>query len=172
MAISVSMVVSSYKNYSVEELEKELNDLVLENFYFETKELQIKRDIDCVKFVSRESNCKSQLIGIQRLLKEKTGKDYPIKTKSFKLTFKDYLDYVSNNYVASNNKKAFKWFFRRLFFVSSYFKKPFLLDLCHDENSFLELLNEVTKKFYFAFFVYKKYNKKVSMYMKQKRCIG
>ena len=84
MAFAPSLIINQYKDLSVEELEKKYEELK-KNYCFETKEEQIKYIVDNLLDASHSVNTNSTKVGIEELLKEKTGKEYKIEPKTFEI---------------------------------------------------------------------------------------
>ena len=72
MAFSSKMVKNWYKDLSIEELEQKYEE-IKSNFYFKSKEDQIRFLLSNYLNVSHNANINATREGIEELLKEKTG---------------------------------------------------------------------------------------------------
>ena len=142
MAFSSNLVKEWHKDKSVEELEKMYNDLK-SDFYFESKESQIKYIVDNFMNASHNTNTYSFRKGIEELLYEKTGKEYKIEEKYFQITLNDLIDYISSNTDFSFDKTILINFFNRLKEVTEEEKCEFLICLIQNNNNFDKFLNEI-----------------------------
>ena len=113
MAISSNLVKEWYKNLSVEELEKKYKELE-KDYYFDTKEKQIEYYLKNFMNASHDTNLNATRAGLEELLKEKTGKDYHLKTQFFEVNLNDILDYIVKTTDLISNKEKIADFFSSL----------------------------------------------------------
>lgn len=161
MAFAPSLAKQWYKDLSVEELEKKYKELE-SNYYFKSKEEQIKYILKCFMNSSSDTNINSTRIAIEDLLKEKTGKVYKMKTKTFKLTTTDIIDYFAkfstykidkallvDFFNTLENDEENQWFLLCLFQNEKYFK-DFLKELKNNQNkrTIFEKYLKLAKKYY------------------------
>ena len=95
MAFSSQIAKKRFENLSIKELEERYNALK-KNYCFDTKEEQISHIINNYLYASKKINDSSIRIALEELLKEKTGKEYKIEPKIFKITLIDIINYVTN----------------------------------------------------------------------------
>ena len=170
MAFAPSLIKEHFKALSVEELEKKYEELK-KNYCFETKEEQIKYIVDNFLDASNGVNTNSTKVGIEELLKEKTGKEYKIEPKTFEINLPDII-----NYVVGENKDPF-WvssisnYFQKLDNVSENDKMQFLIELVQDRNSFNEFTKEIMNS-QNAIELYEKYKKIAEEYRDMNTMIG
>ena len=170
MAFAPSLIINQYKDLSVEELEKKYEELK-KNYCFETKEEQVKYIVDNLLDASHSVNTNSTKVGIEELLKEKTGKEYKIEPKTFEINLSDII-----NYVVGENKDPF-WistlsnYFQKLDNISENDKMQFLIELVQDKNSFNEFTKEIMNS-QDAIGTYEKYKKIAEEYRDMNTMIG
>lgn len=170
MAFAPSLIINQYKDLSIEELEEKYDELK-KNYCFETKEEQIKHIVDNYLDASHDVNTNSTKVGIEELLKEKTGKEYKIEPKTFEINLSDII-----NYVVGENKDPF-WisalnnYFQKLDNVSENDKIKFLIELIQNRNSFNEFTKEIMGS-QNVFETYEKYKKIAEEYRDMNTMIG
>lgn len=110
MAFSSNLVKEWYKNLSIKELEQKYKELE-EDYYFESKIDQIKYQFKYFMDASHNTNLNATRSGLEELLKEKTGKDYKLKTRFFHIDLCDILDYIANtSNLITNQENILKFF--------------------------------------------------------------
>ncbi len=113
MAISSILVKQWYKDLSVKDLEEKYYELK-KDYYFNTKDEQIKYIIDNYLNASHNTNTNSTKVGIEELLKEKTGKQYKLEEKAFDITRNDIIEYLSKTSLSKFKPSTMIKFFQSL----------------------------------------------------------
>ena len=149
MAFSSNLVKEWYQNLSVEELEKKYQALE-EDFYFDTKEKQIEYTLKHFMYASHNTNLNATRMGLEELLKEKSGKDYHLKTKRFELKVSDVLDYILKAAKLLSKKDKFVEFFDSINKIEDEEideeeKICFLMCLYQNKKIFKEFVKELKK---------------------------
>ena len=143
MAFSSKLVKERYKDLTIAELEKKYKELE-KDFYFKTKENQIKYFIDNYLNASHYTNLNSTKIGLEELLKEKTGNDYRIKTQKFEINLKDIIAYILNVTKLQSRQSPLFNFFNQLT-IDEYHKCDFIVCLFLNDKAFLSFMNELNE---------------------------
>jgi hypothetical protein len=170
MAFSPKSVKDWYKDLSVEELEKKYFDLQSE-YYFETKNSQIKYLIENIMDASHSTNLDSTREGLEELLKEKTGKEYKLKEQFFDISVVDVINYIADNTKLLADRTQLISFFDKIQGVDKKEKTRFLLVLMQDTKNFKKFVKE-TKKNSDAQSVFDKYSDIVDDFWSKNRKIG
>ncbi len=149
MAFSSNLVKEWYNDLSVEELEKKYQALE-EDFYFDTKEKQIEYTLKHFMYSSHNTNLNATRTGLEELLKEKTGKDYHLKTNRFELKMNDVLDYILKSTNLISKKDRFVEFFNSIDKIEDEEigeeeKIWFLMCLYQSKKIFKEFVKELKK---------------------------
>lgn len=159
MAYSTQMAKNWYKDLSAEELAEKLKDIVNENLYFETKEDEIKSIVNSYLDVSKDTNVRSSINAIQELLKEKTGKEYEIKTKTYNLESTDFIKYATNN--NQNLVEGLTEFFNKLN-INDKEKSKFIIRLLQNQEMFNDFIKNINNES--PMNIYEIYNGKAKEY--------
>lgn len=144
MAFTPSVAKTWYENLSVEELEKKYEELK-KNYCFNTKEEQIDYIIKNYLHASKDVNNNSKKVALEELLKEKTGNEYKIEPKIFKISLLDIINFITNPDVDPFWTTKLTAFFDKLNNISESKKIEFLIEIMQDKNSFNEFSKEILK---------------------------
>ena len=145
-----------YERLSVEELKSIYQKIIENNYSFSSKEEQLKHLFENfsveANYVTRDFSKKT----IEDVLKEKTGEEYKIETKTYEISLNDLINYtVKDPFFA----KSISDFLNKLDNVSEEDKRFFIISLYHDKNSFNEFTREISN-LQDANAIYEKYKNK------------
>ena len=144
MAFSSQIAKKRFENLSIKELEERYNALK-KNYCFDTKEEQISHIINNYLYASKKINDSSIRIALEELLKEKTGKEYKIEPKIFKITLIDIINYVTNPKTDPFWTITLTNYFQKLEQIDEAEKMSFLIELVQDKTNFNEFTKEILK---------------------------
>lgn len=144
MTISKDELREKYKNYSVEELEKEYKSLD-KFYYYETKDDQIKESIRHFFMRSFIFNLDAKRVVLEDLLRAKTGKNYMVKIKTHTTNVYDIVDYISRNYNYTFEKEKMYLFIKYLNKkrMKDGDARAFIITLLSDEKIFGSFVEEL-----------------------------
>ena len=162
MALSSNIARDSYKNLSIEELEKRYENMK-RNYCFHTKDEQIEYIINNYRFDKPEITIDDYKKALEKLLKEKTGSSYKLKPQKFKIKLKDMINFITKhgNPCLAN---IFMNFLEKLKYTPEYRKRKFVLEMLNSKMFLDEFSKEAMQDNINANLIFKKYQKNLNNY--------
>lgn len=142
MAIAPNILKKKYENLSVEELQAKYEELK-KHYCFNSKEEQINDTIKNYLHASSRVNNNSSKTVLEELLKEKTGEEYRIEPKLFKISVSDIINVITNSETDPFWTNVLNDSFQSFTEISEEEKMEFLIELVQDKKIFNEFTKEL-----------------------------